>query len=171
VDFDTLQKLSRIARDEYGMGGAVQHGASTLPEDAFGKFVESEAVEVHLATNFQNMLFDRLPDSLRAEMYAYLDEKNAAERKPDMTDEQFYYKTRKSVIGPFKKQTWHMNAEKKEEIGKAWEAQFTKLFTSLGLRGTRKYVDQTIKPVAVKPSLKFYLGEAAGEEDVSDLAD
>ncbi len=54
VDFDTLQKLSRIARDDYGMGGAVQHGASTLPEDAFGKFVEAEAVEVHLATNFQN---------------------------------------------------------------------------------------------------------------------
>ncbi|OGO37959.1 MAG: hypothetical protein A2W35_00450 [Chloroflexi bacterium RBG_16_57_11] len=171
VDFDTLLKLSRIARDEYGMGGVVQHGASTLPEDAFGKFVESEAVEVHLATNFQTMLFDRLPDELRAEMYAYLDEKNAAERKPGMTDEQFYYKTRKNAVGPFKKQTWNMSAEKKAEIGQAWEAQFTKLFTLLGLGGTRKYVDQTIKPVAVKPSHKYYLGEAAGEEDVSDLAD
>jgi fructose/tagatose bisphosphate aldolase len=171
VDFDTLLKLSRIARDQYGMGGAVQHGASTLPEDAFGKFVESEAVEVHLATNFQTMLFDRLPDELRHKMYAYLDEKSASERKPGMTDEQFYYKTRKNAVGPFKKQTWQMSAEKKEEIGKAWEAQFTKLFNLLGLRNTRKYVDQTIKPVAVKPSLKYYLGEAAGEEDVSDLAD
>jgi fructose/tagatose bisphosphate aldolase len=171
VDFDTLLKLSRIARDEYGMGGAVQHGASTLPEEAFGKFVESEAVEVHLATNFQNMLFDRLPAELRATMYAYLDEKSAAERKPGMTDEQFYYKTRKNAIGPFKQQTWRMTTEKKAEIGQAWEAQFTKLFTSLGLRDTRKFVDQTIKPVAVKPSLKFYLGDAAGEEDVSDLAD
>ena len=53
VDFDTLLKLSRIARKQYGMGGAVQHGASTLPEDAFSKFVEAEAVEVHLATNFE----------------------------------------------------------------------------------------------------------------------
>jgi hypothetical protein len=149
----------------------VQHGASTLPEDAFGKFVESEAVEVHLATNFQTMLFDRLPDELRREMYAYLDEKSAAERKPGMTDEQFYYKTRKNAVGPFKKQTWRMSAEKKAEIGQAWEAQFTKLFNLLGLRDTRKYLDQTIKPVAVKPSLKYYLGEAAGEEDVSDLAD
>jgi fructose/tagatose bisphosphate aldolase len=171
VDFDTLLKLSRIARDEYGMGGAVQHGASTLPEEAFGKFVESEAVEVHLATNFQNMLFDRLPPELRAAMYAYLDEKSAAERKPDMTDEQFYYKTRKNAIGPFKQQTWRMPAEKKAEIGQAWEAQFTRLFTLLGLKETRKFVDQTIKPVAVKPSLKFYLGDAAGDEDVSDLAD
>jgi fructose-bisphosphate aldolase, class II len=171
VDFDTLLKLSRIARDEYGMGGAVQHGASTLPEDAFGKFVESEAVEVHLATNFQTMLFDRLPDELRREMYAYLDEKSASERKPGMTDEQFYYKTRKNAVGPFKKQTWNMPAEKKEEIGKAGEAQFSRLFKLLGLRDTRKYVHQTIKPVAIKPSLKYYLGEAAGEEDVSDLAD
>jgi fructose/tagatose bisphosphate aldolase len=171
VDFDTLKKLSRIARDEYGMGGAVQHGASTLPEDAFGKFVEAEAVEVHLATNFQNMFFERLPDSLRAEMYAYLDEKNAAERKPGMTDEQFYYKTRKSAVGPFKKQSWGLPAEVKAEIGQAWEAQFTKLFNLLGLRGTRRFVDQTIRPVAIKPSLKFYLGESASEEDVSDLAD
>ena len=53
------------------MGGTVQHGASTLPESAFGKFVESEAVEVHLATNFQNMIFDRLPDGLRSNIYAY----------------------------------------------------------------------------------------------------
>jgi fructose/tagatose bisphosphate aldolase len=171
VDFDTLLKLSRIARDEYGMGGAVQHGASTLPEDAFGKFVESEAVEVHLATNFQTMLFDRLPDDLRQEMYTYLDEKSASERKPGMTDEQFYYKTRKNAVGPFKKQTWNMPDRYKEEIGKAWEAQFTRLFTLLGLRNTRKFIEQTITPVAVTPSLKYYLGEAAGEEDVSDLAD
>ena len=171
VDFDTLRHLSQIAREEYGLGGAVQHGASTLPESAFGKFVESEAIEVHLATNFQNMLFDRLPDSLKAEMYAYLDENNAAERKPDMTAEQFYYKTRKNVIGVFKPQLWKMPTEKREEIGQAWEEQFRKLFNLLGLGGTRGYVDQTIRPVVVQPDLKFYLGEASGEEDVSDLAD
>ena len=171
VDFDTLKRLSGVARDEYGMGGAVQHGASTLPEDAFGKFVESEAVEVHLATNFQNMLFDRLPEDLKARIYTYLDEKSAADRKPDMTSEQFYYKTRKNAIGVFKRDTWNMDPGKKDEIRWAWEAQFLKLFKLLGLNGTRKYVEQTIQPVAVKPSLKFYMGEAVMEEDVSDLAD
>ncbi len=171
VDFDTLKCLSEIARKDYGMGGAVQHGASTLPESAFGKFVESQAIEVHLATNFQNMLFERLPDDLRKEMYAWLDVKSAADRKPGMTDEQFYYKTRKNVIGPFKKQTWNMTADKKAEIVQAWEDQFSKLFGFLGLAGTKKYVTQTTRPMNVKPSLKFYLGEAAGEEDVSDLAD
>ncbi|MBN1146403.1 MAG: class II fructose-bisphosphate aldolase [Anaerolineales bacterium] len=171
VDFDTMLKLSRIARQDYGMGGAVQHGASTLPEDAFGKFVEAEAVEVHLATNFQNMLFDRLPDDLRDEIYAFLDEKYPNERKPGVTDEQFYYKTRKWAVGPFKAKTWRMPAGKKAEIGLAWEQQFSKLFHLLGIAGTRKHVEQTIQPQIIKPDARFYLGEALAEEDVTDLAD
>jgi fructose/tagatose bisphosphate aldolase len=171
VDFDTLHKLSRVSRASFGAGGAVQHGASTLPEDAFGKFVESEALEVHLATNFQNIAFDLLPSDLVGKMYAYLDQNFASERKPNMTDEQFYYKTRKNVIGPFKAQTWKMSPESRQTIGKAWEEQFRKLFVLLGISDTRKFVESTIKPAAVKPNLKLYLGEAVSEEDVSDLAD
>jgi fructose/tagatose bisphosphate aldolase len=171
VDFDTLLQLSRVARKDYGLAGAVQHGASTLPEDAFGKFVESEACEVHLATNFQNIMFDRLPDDLRDEMYAYLEKNHADERKADMTDEQFYYKSRKRAIGPFKTVLWDLEDAKKDRIAQAWEDQFRKLFNLLAMEGTRKYVEQTVKPVAVKPSLRAYLGEEAVEEDVSDLAD
>lgn len=171
VDFDTLRELSRIARQEYGLGGAVQHGASTLPESAFGKFVEAEAVEVHLATNFQTMLFDRLPSDLKQEMYAYLDEKHAAERKPDLTADQFYYKTRKNAIGPFKRELWNMAEEKKAEIRTAWEEKFIKLFRLLGLSITRRYVDAHVHPQAVRPDRRFYLGETAAGEDVSDLAD
>lgn len=171
LDFDILLKLSRIARSAYGLGGTVQHGASTLPESAFGKFVESEAVEVHLATNFQNMIFDRLPDGLRSEMYAYLDKNQASERKPDMTDEQFYYKTRKNAIGPFKSQTWQLPAQKKGEISQALEDQFRKLFALLGMQGSRSYVEANITPVKIEPEAKYYLGEAVTEEEVSDLAD
>jgi fructose/tagatose bisphosphate aldolase len=171
VDFDTLSNLSRIARQEYHMGGAVQHGASTLPEDAFSKFVDSEAIEVHLATNFQNMVYDRLPANLKAEMYAYLDTKSSAERKPGMTDEQFYYKTRKNAIGPFKAKTWLMPSEHKAVIVEALETQFLKLFSALGVKGTREYVDKIIKPVVIQPKLKTFLGKSEGEEDVSDLAD
>src|SRR6059058_70761 len=38
LDLDALKALSRDARDKYGLGGAVQHGASTLPPDAFSQF-------------------------------------------------------------------------------------------------------------------------------------
>ncbi|HEX7975075.1 MAG TPA: class II fructose-bisphosphate aldolase [Anaerolineales bacterium] len=171
VDFDTLRRLSRIARHDYGMGGAVQHGASTLPESAFHKFVEAEANEVHLATNFMNMLFDRLPPELKADMYRYLDEKFASERKPGMTDEQFYYKTRKNAVGPFKAQTWNLPEEHKVAIRQTWQDQFAKLFRLLGLEGTQTYIEQAIRPAPVKPKLKFYVGEAAEGEQVSDLAD
>jgi fructose-bisphosphate aldolase class II len=171
VDFGAILNLSRIGRSAYKMGGAVQHGASTLPEDAFSKFVESEAIEVHLATNFQNLTYDHLPAELKSEMYAFLDEKNASDRKPGMTGEQFYYKTRKNAIGPFKAKTWGLPVEKKAEISRVLEDKFRHLFGQLGQQGTRKYVEQTVNPVAVQPNLRFYLGDAAGEEDVSDLAD
>ena len=49
--------LSQVARDKYGMGGAVQHGASTLPDDLFNKFPEVKTLEIHLATGFQNIVY------------------------------------------------------------------------------------------------------------------
>ncbi|MFN2146570.1 MAG: class II fructose-bisphosphate aldolase [Anaerolineales bacterium] len=174
VDFDTLKLLSQIARDDYHMGGAVQHGASTLPQDAFGKFVEAEAVEVHLATNFQNIFFDEAPEALVKKMYAWLDENAKNERKPDMTDDQFYYKSRKRVLGAFKKEILNLSEEDRAPIAKAWETQFTQLFDALAIANTKKFVEKTITPVKVLPSLKSFIEVVAGdaaEEDVSDLAD
>jgi fructose/tagatose bisphosphate aldolase len=174
VDFDTLLNLSKIARQDYGMAGAVQHGASTLPQDAFGKFVESEACEVHLATNFQNIFFDNAPQSLVMKMYAYLDEHNQHERKPDMTDDQFYYKTRKRAIGPFKKEIVALPEDRKVAITKAWEKQFTQLFDSLSIADTKKYVDEFVTPKKHLPSLSSYLAVVTGDvevEETSDLAD
>jgi fructose/tagatose bisphosphate aldolase len=171
VDFDTLLRLSQVARREYHMGGAVQHGASTLPEDAFDKFTETETCEIHLATGFMNMFFERLPGALRDEMYAYLRDKHGSEQKADMTDEQFYYKVRKNAVGPFKAQGWALPLSTKEQISGDWGAQFKKLFDLLGMKGTRQYVEKCVKPVVVQPNLKDYLGEAAGVENVSDLAD
>jgi len=171
VDFDTMLRLSRVARKEYGMAGAVQHGASTLPEDAFGKFVEHEACEVHLATNFQNIFYDIIPDDLRDEIYAYLDENHAHERKEGQTDEQFYYKTRKRALGPFKAEAWRLSGDKKKEIEQAWEKQFNKLFDLLGMENTRQYVEKHIQPMAIQPDLDDYLGPEVESEDTSDLAD
>ena len=85
------------------MAGAVQHGASTLPETAFNNFPRTETAEIHLATNFQNMLYDHLPAALRDEIYDWLRENAKDERKATDTDEQFFYKTRKKALGPFKR--------------------------------------------------------------------
>lgn len=170
VDFDTLQKLSAVAK-EYGMGGAVQHGASTLPEEAFSHFPEANALEVHLATGFQNILYDRLPDDLRNEIYAYLRENHSNERKPEQTEEQFYYKTRKRALGPFKAKLWNMPDETRKTIEAAWEDQFHLLFESLNVAGTKSDVLRTTKQPAVRQSLSAFLGEELEAEDTSDLAD
>jgi fructose/tagatose bisphosphate aldolase len=171
LDFDTLRNLSRVARKEYHMGGTVQHGASTLPEVMFHKFVENEAIEVHLATNFMNKWFDSIPADLRAEIYAWLDINAAGDRKPDMTDQQFYYKTRKNAVGPFKAQSYALSEDAKAKLAEAWGAQFDTLFKLLGLQDTRQYVEQFVKPVKVAPDLKFYLGEHVAEELADDLSD
>ena len=74
IDFKALKDLSKVARSSYGMGGTVQHGASTLPDGAFSQFVENDAVEVHLATGFQNMIYDheKFPAELKQRIYEYL---------------------------------------------------------------------------------------------------
>ena len=171
VDFELLKHLGKVARDSFGIGGAVQHGASTLPETAFSKFPEYETLEVHLATNFQNILYDELPDELRSEIYAWLDKNNAHERKEGQTDEQFYYKTRKRALGEFKKKIWNITPAQLEKINTAWDKQFRDLFERLGMADTRQYVDKHIKDINVKPNLEDYLLGSVKQEDTSDLAD
>ncbi|MDO8672068.1 MAG: class II fructose-bisphosphate aldolase, partial [Dehalococcoidia bacterium] len=103
LDFDVLRDLSAAATKEYGMAGAVQHGASTLPEAAFHRFTEVGTAEVHLATGFQNIVFDNqaFPADLKHRMYAHLKEtRAAADWKKGMSDDQFYYTTRKRAWGP-----------------------------------------------------------------------
>jgi fructose/tagatose bisphosphate aldolase len=170
VDFDTLERLSKVAK-EYDMGGAVQHGASTLPESAFGKFAEAGALEVHLATNFQNILYDHLPQALVEEIHAYLDENHTDERKPDQTDDQFYYKTRKRALGPYKEKIWALPKKTIDEISQAWEAQFSFLFDQLNIANTAELVDDLTPIVPILPNPEEYAGGEVESEDVGDLAD
>ncbi len=171
VDFDLLKHLGKVARESYGLGGAVQHGASTLPETAFSKFPEYDTLEVHLATNFQNILYDKMPGALRDEIYTYLDNNHAHERKEGQTDEQFYYKTRKRALGAFKKAIWEMSVDQIDKVNAAWEIQFKDLFDRLGMADTRPYVDEHIKSVMVPAKLEDYLQGDLEAEDTSDLAD
>lgn len=138
VDFDTLGELSRVAREEYGMGGAVQHGASTLPDELFDRFPQVGAVEIHLATGFQNMIYDspHFPEPLLAEIHKRLSEKYAGERKEGQTEEQFLYKTRKKAFGDFKREMWSIPEENLAAIRDALEERFTLLFRKLNVVNT-----------------------------------
>lgn len=137
VDFQTLNKLSRIAKDEYGLAGAVQHGASTLPESAFALFPQSETAEIHLATNFQNIILDhpKFPVWLKKRMYHYLEENYSQEKKEDQTKQQFYYQMRKKALGPFKKEIWGLEEKIKQRIAADLETKFAFLFEQLNVAG------------------------------------
>ncbi len=151
LDFDVLEKISEAARVKYGLSGAVQHGASTLPDEAFDRFPATGTAEVHLATGFQNMIYDSkaFPADLRTKIYDHLKANMKDEWKEKDTEEQFIYKTRKKGFGPFKLELWHLPADIRNALCAELERQFAFLFDKLKVNGTREIMDQYIKPVDV----------------------
>jgi hypothetical protein len=152
IDFDVLRETTRICREEYGIAGSVQHGASTLPEEVFNKFPENDAVEIHLATGFQNMILDAatLPDEMKEQIRQFCFDNCADERKKDETDEQFVYKTRKKAIGPFKQRMWELPAERKQPIIDAIEKKFEFLMDKLAVYDTRELALQYVPATATE---------------------
>jgi fructose/tagatose bisphosphate aldolase len=155
IDFETLKTLSDLARKEYGLSGCVQHGASTLPEDAFHMFPETGTSEVHLATGFQNIMYDNkaLPSEFREEVYGFIKQEYAKEWKEGQTEEQFMYSTRKKGFGPLKKKWWNLPSSVKEPIMKELADKFALLFSKLKVVNTTEIVRKTVKPVIVKKEI------------------
>ena len=152
IDFETLRQLSDLARKAYGLSGAVQHGASTLPEDAFHMFPETGTSEVHLATGFQNIIYDsaHLPADFRDEVYAYIKTEFAKEHKEGQTEEQFVYSTRKKGFGAIKKKWWDLSEDIRGPIMAELENKFGLLFDKLRVVKSVDIVKRTVKPVVIK---------------------
>src|SRR4051794_30099603 len=144
LDFGTLERLGEVARS-YGLAGAVQHGASTLPDELFHRFPQVETAEIHLATGFQNALYEHpaFPKDLHSEIEAWCFANAADERKPDDDDTQFIYKTRKKALGPFKRQLWELPT--KDEILADQGKKIAFLFDQLKVAGTTEYVSKYVE--------------------------
>jgi len=155
IDFDTLRVLSDLARKDYGLSGCVQHGASTLPEEAFHMFPETGTSEVHLATGFQNIIYDsnNLPAKFRDEVYTFIKTEYAKEKKEGQTDEQFIYSARKKGFGPWKKKWWDLPREVKGPVMAELESKFALLFEKLKVTNTVEIVKKTVNPVVVKKEI------------------
>ena len=148
VDFETLGVLGAHAR-AHGSGGAVQHGASTLPKDYFDKFPEVETLEIHLATGFMNIYLDHeaFPQELREQIQAYLVANHSDERGAGQTDAQFYYKTRKKAMGPFKAEMWGMSEEAKTAVFQSLEDEFAFFYDKLNVTDSKDLIDETVTVV------------------------
>lgn len=145
LDFNVLESIGKVAREKYHIGGPVQHGASTLPENLFNKFPQVQTLEIHLATGFQNIMYDNIPETLREEMHEWSRKNCLDEKKESWNDEQYVYKTRKKALGPFKKQLWHLPENEKKVVLDALEKQFEFLFEQLNVFGTKEKVEKYLK--------------------------
>ncbi len=172
IDFETLRTLSEISRREYGLSGAVQHGASTLPSSAFGNFPEVETAEIHLATNFQNLFYDHpsFPAELRERMYEHCRQSFPDERKPSDTEQQFIYKARKKALGAFKRELWELPEESRAAIRETLREQFDFLFRQLRVNGTAETVRRVVTVPELRRSGPSALRFKAAEDDW-DLSD
>ena len=160
VDFSVHERLGVVAREEYGLAGTVQHGASTLPDEDFHIFRDVGTAEIHLATGFQNLLYEHpaFPRWLHAEIEQWCFGNALDERKSGQTDQQFVYTTRKKAIGPFKRQLWDL--ETKDEILVAQANKIRFLMHELGVEGSRAMIDRYITPVEWHRPLPAALSEA-----------
>ena len=161
LDFEVLRVLGEVART-YGAAGAVQHGASTLPDALFHTFPTVETAEIHLATGFQNAVYEHpaFPAELHAEIEAWCFANAADERKDGMTDTQFVYTTRKKAIGPFKRQIWSLSTK-----GQILASQATKigfLFDQLKVTGTADLLRFIVAPAAHRPMPEALAAAVAG---------
>jgi fructose/tagatose bisphosphate aldolase len=161
VDFGVHERLGSVARREYGLAGTVQHGASTLPDEMFHRFRETETAEIHLATGFQNTLYEHpaFPAELHEAIEHWCFDNAADERKGGETDAQFVYKARKKAIGPYKRELWDLPT--KGEILEAQRAKIAFLYAELGVVGSRAIAERHIRPVEVHRPLPDALREAA----------
>ncbi len=174
LDFDTLEALSKLSRERYGFAGAVQHGASTLPSELFGEFAKRGACEIHLATEFQNMIFDHaaFPADLKKSIYDDLRVNEAGDRKATDTDEQFFYKVRKKALGGRKAELWGLPAEVRAAIGAKLEERFSFLLAQLKVQGTRELAAKHAPFVPGSyPVFAESIGAVKGPEDVTGLSD
>ncbi|HEY3275009.1 MAG TPA: class II fructose-bisphosphate aldolase [Syntrophorhabdaceae bacterium] len=176
IAFEILKMATEFGR-KYGWAGSVQHGASTLPNNAFSLFPKNKAVEVHLATGFQNICFDNglyKVKGVQCEIEQFLADKFRGDWKAGKTFAQFAYSTRKQAVGPFKWLTWTMPEEVRAKVAEDLYDQFAFLFHQLGVIDTK---DLIAKHTTMRefhhpfPEETGAASTAAAQEDTSGMAD
>jgi len=147
------------------------HSAMTLSSIAFVYLPRIATTEIHLATNFQNIVFDhpKLPTALRDRIRPWLAENAAGERKSGDTAEQVYYKARNKASGPFKRDFWSLDEDVRSAIAADLERTFAFLFEQLNVNGTEKDINRFVQaPMQHHAALKPALVAAEDDPDAGE---
>ena len=149
LDFEVLRELGEVAR-AYGLAGAVQHGASTLPDELFHHFPAVETAEIHLATG--------LPErALRAPGVpggAPSRDRGVVLRRTPPTSASPARPTSSSSTRPARRRSGRSSAScgtspTKDEILATAHRKIAFLFTELRVNGSREMVERYVHPVEV----------------------
>lgn len=138
VDFDLISALSKQARRS-GWSGMVQHGASTLQFEDLARLPQAGVIEVHLATQIQNILFDHpaFPLDLREQMKRELvsaalsAEGDHLDTSEDLSEAQRFYQARWAAWGIYKTQLWQLPPEVITQISDSLVDWATAIFQAL----------------------------------------
>lgn len=141
VDFKLLKRLGEEAR-KYGLAGVVQHGASMLSEQEFPKFLKTGVCEIHLATLFQDIVYDskHFPRDLREKIYQWLKKNYIQQRKKEEKEEEFFHRVRKNALGPFKKEISALPQKNIKKISQEIEEKAVFFFKNFKVSHTAELV-------------------------------
>jgi hypothetical protein len=118
------------------------------------------------------MLYDHLPSDLRNEIYEWLKVNAKDERKEKDSDEQFFYKTRKKALGPFKQRFWDLDDTVKAKLAKAYDEKFEFLFRQLAVNDTAKHVKKYVNaPVLHRSAPKGAVAMTAAAHDDAEAGE
>lgn len=148
IDFGCHTAISKSAREKFGMAGTVQHGASTLPMDKFHHFPPTGCIEIHLATEFQNIIYANLPEDFKREINTWIKDNLRSEFSSKDTEEQNLYKLRKKAWGPFKKQFSKIDPGR---YVPALEERVEKMFQLLNVKDSSAVVEKYVKTKSTLP--------------------
>jgi fructose/tagatose bisphosphate aldolase len=144
IDFEIISSIGSVAKKKYNLGGVVQHAASTLPDELFNYFPKHKTLEIHLASEFQNIIFECLSEDLKRKINDWILKNCKNEWKKEWSQEQFIYKLRKKAFGYFKKELWSLKKEEKEKILIVLNNKFNFLFKQLNIVDTKSKVEKYI---------------------------
>lgn len=138
VDFNLITELASQAR-QFGWSGMVQHGASTLQFEDLAQLPQAGVVEVHLATQIQNILFDHpaFPVGLRDQMKRELvkstrsAEGDHLDTSDALSEAQRFYQARWAAWGIYKAQLWQLPSEVVNQVSVRLGDWATQIFRSL----------------------------------------
>lgn len=145
VDFDLIRDLSSQAR-EFGWSGLVQHGASTLQVEDLARLPKAGVVEVHLATQIQNILFDHpaFPQDLRNQMIAELTttslgaEGDKLDASSDLSEAQRFYQARWAAWGLYKSELWNLPTTVIDQVCDSLSEWVAAIFKALQLENRKQ---------------------------------